>query len=109
MIFPAAPTGFPQNVAVARTTSTVIELEWDPVPVDQRNGEITNYEVELNQFVISQEPQSEIRATPGPQLSINLTGLQEFVEYTVRVRANNSAGFGPFSTNLTTSTLTDSK
>ena len=108
-IFPAVPTGFPQNVTVVRTTSRAIELEWEPVPIDQRNGDITHYEIELNQIMFSEEPGSELRSTSEPRLSTNLTGLQAFVEYTVRVRAVNSAGFGPFSPNVTAMTLTDSK
>ena len=106
---PAAPTGFPQNVTILETTSTIIEVEWDPVPIDQRNGLITFYEVELNQTMFLQELQSELRPTSGPQLNISLTELQAFVEYTIRVRANNSAGYGPFGPSISGSTLTDSK
>ena len=79
------------------------------MPIDRRNGEITHYEVELNQTMFPEELFSELRATTEPQLSLNLTGLQEFVEYTVRVRAYTSAGYGPFSSTVSATTLTDSE
>ena len=107
---PSAPTGFPQNPTVLSVTSTVIQLGWDPVPIDQRNGNITHYEVELNQTSFPQGIGSfELRATTGPELSINLIGLEAFVEYTMRVRAYTSAGYGPFSSAVSDSTLTDSE
>lgn len=109
LCLPAAPTGFPQNVTILGTTSTTIEVEWDPVPIDQRNGFITFYEIELNQTMFLQEPQSELRSTSGPQLNISLTGFQASVRYTIRVRANNSAGYGPFGPSISGSTLTDSE
>ena len=77
--------------------------------IQARNGDITHYEIELNQTTFPEEPQTELRVTFGPQLTTNLTGLQAFVEYTLRVRAYTSAGSGPFSPTLSNSTLTDSE
>ena len=79
------------------------------MPIDERNGDIIFYEVELNQSMFTEEVSSELRETNGSQLMLLLGDLEEFVEYTVRVRANTSAGAGPFSPHLSSQTLTDSK
>ena len=101
------PVGFPRNIRALTTTSTDILVQWDPVPPIERNGDITHYEIELNQSTLMEVAASELRSTSGAQLMLLLTGLQEFVEYTVRVRAYTSAGNGPFSPSASNTTLTD--
>lgn len=103
------PDGYPQNVVAMTRTSTAILVEWDPVPASQRNGYITHYEIELNQTTFSQLNTSELRETSGAQLMLLLTDLEEFVEYTMRVRAYTSVGAGPFSPNVSNATFTDRK
>lgn len=103
------PDGHPQNVVAVTRTSTAILVEWEPVPARQRNGYITHYEIELNQTTFPQLNTSELRQTSGAQLMLLLTDLEEFVEYTMRVRAYTSVGAGPFSPNVTNATFTDRK
>ena len=103
------PSGYPQNLMVLTRTSTAIEAQWSTVPIDERNGDIIFYEVELNQSMFTEELSSDLRQTNGSQLILLLSDLEEFVEYTVRVRANASAGAGPFSPHVSNQTLTDSE
>ena len=111
MIFTShtVPTGYPQNVTALTISSTVIDVQWDPVPISQRNGDIIDYEIELIQTKFTERFLSELRQTNGSQLSLALTNLEEFVEYTIRIRAYTSVGFGPFSPNVSNETFMDSK
>ena len=45
--------------------------------------------------------------TTGPVLMVNLTGLEEYVEYDITVRAYTSEGPGPYSDPVTKRTLED--
>ena len=42
-------------------------------------------------------------------LSLNLTGLEEYVNYTISVRAYTDVGVGPYSMDIAVLTLQDSK
>ena len=106
-LFPTAPDGYPQDTIALTRTSTEIEVRWNPVPPSQRNGDITHYEVELNETTFTERSTSELRQTNGTQLLLLLTGLEEFVEYSMRVRAYTSVGTGPFSPNISNATFTD--
>ena len=80
---------------------------WDSVPEIDRNGIITQYEVEFNQSTFNEIPTSNLTTTNGSQLMGELEGLEENMEYTVRVRAYTSVGPGPFSAAVVSRTLED--
>ena len=82
-------------------------VTWDPVPEIDMNGIITQYEVEFNQSTFNEISTSNLTATNGPRLMVELEGLEEYVEYTVRVRAFTSVGPGPFSVAVVDRTLED--
>jgi len=84
-------------------------VTWDPVSEIDRNGIITQYEVELNQSTFNEISTSNLTATIGPQLMVELEGLEEYVEYSVRVRAYTRVGPGPFSDAVMNGTLEDGK
>ena len=69
-------------------SSTEIQVSWSEVPSIDQNGVITMYEVfydgTFNGSVF----------TVG--VSVNITGLEEFVVYNISVRAYTSVGSGPF-------------
>ena len=74
---------------------TEIMVTWDIVPEIDQNGVITMYEV---LYV----PLETFDGAIGP-LSVNVTGrmttltdLQEYVNYTISVRAYTSVGAGPY-------------
>ena len=87
---------------------TEIEVSWEEVPAIDENGMITMYEV---QFVPLETFEGQISAstTNTSQLNTTLTGLQEYVEYNISVRAYTSVGPGPYSDLVVNRTLEDGK
>ena len=88
-------------------SSTAILVTWDPVPEIDRNGIIIQYQVEFNQSTFNEISTSNLTTTNGSQLMVELEGLEEYVDYSVRVQAYTSVGPGPFSVAVVTRTLQD--
>ena len=89
-------------------SSTEIWVSWEEVlPIDE-NGVITTYEVE---FVPLETFNMMIstNTTNTTMLNITLTGLEEYVEYNISVRAYTSVGPGPYSDGVVNRTLEDRK
>ena len=91
-------------------SSTSIDVMWDEVPPIDQNGVIMAYEITytpLKNFtgVIG------INSTnvSGSDLSVSLVGLQEYVNYSIQVRAYSIVGPGPYSNPVIQITLEDSK
>ena len=89
------------------SSSTAILVTWDPVPEIDRNGIIIQYEVEFNQSTFNEISTSNLTTTNGQRLMVELESLEEYVEYSVRVRAYTSVGPGPFSVAVVNRTLED--
>ena len=89
-------------------SSTALRVTWEEVPAIDRNGEITEYEVQYKPLETfgGQISTSTVNTS---MLSIILTDLQEFVDYNISVRAYTSAGPGPYSDPVTERTDTDCK
>ena len=102
-----APNAPPDNMQVLTLSSTAILVTWDPVPDISRNGIITQYEVEVNQSTFDEIPSTRLTTTNGSVLMVELGRLEEYVEYTIRVRAYISEGPGPFSLTRVNRTLED--
>ena len=80
---------------------------WEEVlPIDQ-NGIITIYEVQYEPLQFMESLSTIVTNTTD--MAVNLTSLQEYVEYNISVRAYTSIGFGPFSTEITERTFEDGK
>lgn len=92
---------------VLTDSSTVITVMWDSVPEIERNGVISQYEVEVNQSTFNEIPSITLNTTNGSVLAVELGGLEEYVEYSIRVRAHTSVGPGPFSVAIASRTLED--
>ena len=75
--------------------------------IDQ-NGVITHYQVEYNQSTFT-EGASATNQTNGSVLSLLLVGLEEYVEYSIRVSAYTGVGQGPYSIPMFQITDEDSK
>ena len=78
-------------------SSTAIRVSWDPVPVIDQNGVITQYEVECNQTTFSEVSMYNTTTVNSTTLMVDLIGLEEDVVYCIRVRAYTSVGAGPYS------------
>ena len=100
-----APNAPPDNVQVLTLSSTTILVTWDPEI--SRNGIITQYDVEVNQSTFDEIPSTRLTTTNGSVLMVELGELEEYVEYTIRVRAYTSEGPGPFSAARVNRTLED--
>ena len=88
-------------------SSTVIMVTWGEVlPFDQ-NGIITIYEVRYEPLQFMESLNTLVTNTTD--MIVNLTNLQEYVEYNISVRAYTAIGFGPFSTEITERTFEDGK
>ena len=104
-----APTGPPLNVSAVGISSSVVLVMWGEVPELEQNGFITEYEVEYNQTAFDDIDISDTIMTDSSLMMVNLTGLEEFTEYFIRVRAFTIHGPGPYSNAVSVSTLEDGK
>ena len=90
-------------------SSTEIVVLWEEIPAIDLNGVIILYEIQfvpLETFggqIIS----DTINTSNGSVLMMVLTGLEEYVEYNISVRAYTSAGHGPYSDDVVERTDTD--
>ena len=81
---------------VLTLSSTDIMVEWDDVPLGDRNGDITHYEV-LYVPHTTFEGQISAETVIVINMTTVLERLEEYVTYNISVRAINSAGLGPYS------------
>lgn len=70
---------------------------WDEVPAIHRNGIITLYEIEYSQTGESEKNNVTVE---GDQQVLNLSMLEDFGTYRIRVRAYTSVGPGPYSIDI---------
>ena len=89
-------------------SSTSIYVTWDIVPPIDQNGIITMYEV-MYQPLETFNGNISTNTINLTNMSVLLTDLQEFVNYTISVRAYTSVGAGPYSDEVTVLTLEDGK
>ena len=102
------PGSPPENVTAMAESSTTIAVMWEEVPPIDQNGVITMYEVmytPLETFRGTLESNSTI--VSGSDLSLNLTGLEEYVNYTISVRAFTIVGPSNGSIIVTAETFPD--
>ena len=71
-------------------------------PTDE-NGMITHFDVEYSSILTG----PAITSVPANELYVELSGLEEYTEYSVGVAAATSVGTGPFSSAQTVTTLED--
>ena len=90
-------------------SSTAIRVSWEEVPAIDENGIITMYQVQYDPL----ETFGGLISTKTFKITDTsmtvLTGLEEYVEYNISVRAYTSIGPGPYSDPRISRTETDSK
>ena len=91
------PASSPGNVMAINISSTLIRVFWSPIPAIDQNGVIAQYEVEYNQTTFSEISMYNTTTVNSTTLMVDLTGLEEYVVYSIRVRAYTSVGAGPYS------------
>ena len=102
------PASAPVNVAAVSISSTQVKVTWGDVPPTDQNGIIITYEVE---YIPLEDFHGAIGkdTTNVSALSVILMRLQEYVNYTISVRAYTSAGAGPYSDPVSILTYEDGK
>ena len=88
-------------------SSTEIMVAWEAVLAIDENGIIINYEVRFEPLEFTETLTTSSVDTTN--LTVLLSGLQEYVEYNISVRAYTSVGPGPYSDPVTERTLEDRK
>ena len=92
-------------------SSTEILVTWEEVPAIDQNGIITMYEVEFMPLETfgDQIATDSVNITDPTMFNITLTGLEEYVEYNISVRAYTVIGSGPYSVGMVERTLADGR
>ena len=80
-------------------------VTWEEVLAIDRNGIIVDYEVQFEPLQFTGEMETEAINTTS--LSASISGLEEYVEYNITVRAYTSVGPGPYSDPVTERTSED--
>ena len=80
-------------------------MTWDEIPGRDQNGFIADYEVQIEPLDFPADISVDLLTTTS--LSIVVTGLQEYVFYSISVRAYTSVGPGPYNDPVTERTFED--
>ena len=86
-----APTAPPQVVQARSENSTTLVLSWQPPPLDNQNGIIANYTVN-----ITETETGTIFSVVAATTTVNLSSLHPFYSYSCVVAAV-TVDLGPFS------------
>ena len=87
-------------------SSKSISVTWDEVPEADQNGIITSYNISYHSLM---ENHRNSTAVDYPGRQVNLTGLKEFVNYSITVFASTKIGDGPASDPVYVKTAEDSE
>ena len=90
-------------MGVAQSSDTII-LTWDPPLLQNRNGIITDYVINITAL-----DTGEISQSITSDRNLTLSSLTPFGTYAFIIAARTSIGAGPFSTDITIQTLEDGK
>jgi len=93
----------------ASATKRSINVTWMVLNCQDRHGIITMYEVRYTSSDFGDNVNQTLNTSMGDDTSLIVSGLEEFTNYTVEVRAYTSAGAGPYSTPMNVQTMQDSK
>ena len=80
-------------------------VTWDEIPGLDQNGIIIDYEVQIQPLDFPADISADQLTTTN--LSILVSGLEEYVNYSISVRAYTSVGAGPYSDPVSERTLED--
>ena len=104
-MFYAVPTASPDSIQSMIVNSTAVIITWLPPVVDDQNGIITAYIVNVS---LEDNDTVPLQYTTS-SLSVMLVEVYPFSTYVVFVAAETSVGRGPFSRSLRISTPEDGR
>ncbi|KAA0722521.1 Protein sidekick-1 [Triplophysa tibetana] len=96
----------PQNIQVKAVSSSQLDVEWQPPPVETQNGNIHGYKVTCNDCDSSRihywekDKQNDTEKELVlfiPETSVHLKNLTSYTTYHIQLSAFNAAGGGPLS------------
>ena len=91
-------------------SSTTIAVMWEEVPPIDQNGYIIMYEVMYTPLeIFGRTVEGNILNVSGSNMSVVLTELEKYYNYSISVRAFTKIGAGPYSDPVIVQTLQDSK
>ncbi|XP_078355122.1 protein sidekick-1-like isoform X24 [Oculina patagonica] len=88
------PTAAPENVTGHNKSSTSILVTWDDVPAADQNGIILTYTITYESLAENHNGNVTVNY---PDHQTTLTGLREYVNYSITVLASTVKGDGPAS------------
>jgi receptor-type tyrosine-protein phosphatase Q len=91
----SVPDSEPQLLMASDITSESFYLSWSPPPVEDHNGVITGYTIQ-----VTNASTGEIFTVTSQENSTEIQSLRPFTTYTCVVAAQTSAGIGPYSTTV---------
>ena len=100
---PYATPSVPRNVTLFEAGTESLSIEWIK-PADSGGRRVAVYDVRYRERGAETWKEEESRET-----SFTITGLEQGTEYVVGVRAVNVAGTGPWSPNLSATTIRNSR
>ncbi|TRY81509.1 hypothetical protein DNTS_009917, partial [Danionella cerebrum] len=92
----AAPSVAPQNIQVKAASSSQLDVEWQPPPIETQNGNILGYKVHYWEKERQNETEKEL-VLFVPNMSVQLKNLTSYRSFLVQLCAFNTAGDGPLS------------
>ena len=105
LYFPSllGPGSTPRDLTAMATSPTSIAVMWGEVLPRDQNGVITAYEVAYTAMETFGGVAETVNVS-GSSMSVDLTRLHEFVNYTISVQAFTDVGAGPYTDQVTEST-----
>ncbi|MYD45441.1 MAG: hypothetical protein F4W92_03735 [Gammaproteobacteria bacterium] len=100
---PYATPSAPRNVSLVEASTDTLSIEWDK-PADNGGRRVVVYDVRYREKSAETWIEEETRDT-----SFTISGLEQGTEYLIGVRAVNVAGTGPWSPDLSASTIKNSR
>ncbi|XP_056613842.1 receptor-type tyrosine-protein phosphatase S-like isoform X14 [Triplophysa dalaica] len=89
------PSGYPQGIVAESSTTTTIQVSWEPAALAERNGVIVKYALQYKDINSPRSP-SELFIT-APESTVVLDGLKADTTYDIKMCAFTSKGAGPYS------------
>ncbi|XP_038069656.1 protein sidekick-2-like isoform X2 [Patiria miniata] len=105
----ATPSAAPSNVGASGGSASSLRVTWDALPEEAQNGglqgyKITYWETPTELRIARAAPIKYTKTFPSQDTEASLDGLKCFTEYSLTVIGFNSAGDGPASGEITSTT-----
>ena len=108
-IISLAPTAAPK-MSWTFATSYSITLQWETVPCEHRNGDITGYSVKYEEMgSLDKASETLIYITGASVTEATISNLMLSTNYSIEIAAMNHAGTGMFSNAIIIKTFEQSK